>query len=301
MLACLLSLLLFVNAVSIPEQDIVYRINTANVGWRARPTSLAHVDPKSLMNYVASSEETKIAPYQVQGKTLPSAFDSRVEWPNCTAMFKPLNQGTCGSCWAFGCVKSLSQRFCVATKGAFNDELSEQQMVSCNLDGIEGCSGGDPVTAFRYAGQYGIPLSTCVPYVSGQNGTVPACSGSSCVAQGQKWEAFYADLLSIRWHLTLNGIQEAIMTNGPVEACFDVYQDFLYYQSGVYKHTTGDFLGGHCIVLVGWGVTPDGTQYWIAQNSWGASWGMSGFFWIARGVDECGIEWKVFSALPKTN
>lgn len=35
------------------------------------------------------------------------------------------------------------------------------------------------------------------------------------------------------------------MTNGPVEAAFSVYEDFLTYKSGVYQHTTGDFLGGH--------------------------------------------------------
>jgi cathepsin B len=37
-------------------------------------------------------------------------------------------------------------------------------------------------------------------------------------------------------------IQTEIMTNGPVEAAFSVYEDFLAYKSGVYKYTSGDFL-----------------------------------------------------------
>ena len=32
----------------------------------------------------------------------------------------------------------------------------------------------------------------------------------------------------------------------------DVYADFMTYKSGVYKHTTGDYLGGHAIKIIGW-------------------------------------------------
>lgn len=45
-----------------------------------------------------------------------------------------------------------------------------------------------------------------------------------------------------------------IFENGPVEAAFMVYEDFLVYKSGVYKHNTGNFLGGHAIKIIGWGV-----------------------------------------------
>jgi hypothetical protein len=45
-------------------------------------------------------------------------------------------------------------------------------------------------------------------------------------------------------------IQQAIMTNGPVEAAFSVYSDFMQYQSGVYQHTSGVFLGGHAVKVL---------------------------------------------------
>ena len=41
------------------------------------------------------------------------------------------------------------------------------------------------------------------------------------------------------------------------------------------------------------------TPYWIVANSWGADWGISGFFWILRGSDECGIEDNVWSGLAQ--
>ena len=84
-------------------------------------------------------------------------------------------------------------------------------------------------------------------------------------------------------------IQRAIMEDGPVEAAFTVYDDFMSYKSGVYQHTTGRRLGGHAIKIVGWGVE-DGVKYWTIANSWNPNWGEDGFFRILRGSDHCGIE-----------
>jgi len=247
------------------------------------------------LGFKPTVDRSTVPVFKGTGITLPKSFDAREQWPNCTHMFKPLNQGQCGSCWAFGAVKSFADRLCTATGGKYNVLLSEQEMVSCNLDGEEGCSGGDPITAMRYIAEYGLPTAACVPYTSG-NGMVPACA-STCT-DGSAMQLYYGSLTSLRWHLTLDGIMESIYTQGPVEACFTVYADFMYYKSGVYHHVSGEEEGGHCIVLVGWGTTPEGVDYWIAQNSWGSAWGLQGYFWIQRGVDECGIEGEVFSIMP---
>jgi cathepsin B len=58
-----------------------------------------------------------------------------------------------------------------------------------------------------------------------------------------------------------------ISTNGPIEAAFTVYEDFVTYKSGVYKHTTGRELGGHAIRILGYG-TENGENYWLVANSW---------------------------------
>lgn len=82
------------------------------------------------------------------------------------------------------------------------------------------------------------------------------------------------------------------MTNGPVETGFTVYEDFMSYSGGVYKHTTGVAKGGHAVKIVGWG-----PGYWICANSWGPSWGVEGFFNIAFG--ECGIDDAAYGCVPK--
>ncbi len=98
--------------------------------------------------------------------------------------------------------------------------------------------------------------------------------------------------------MNVAAIQTEIMTNGPVEAAFTVYQDFITYTSGVYKHVSGSEVGGHAVKILGWGVD-SGTNYWLVANSWNPYWGNNGYFWILRGVDECGIEQNIVAGLAK--
>jgi len=84
-----------------------------------------------------------------------------------------------------------------------------------------------------------------------------------------------------------------MFTSGPIETAFHVFKDFMSYTSGVYVRQSDDYLGGHAVKVIGWGY--DATSklnYWIAQNSWGASWGMNGMFWIAFG--QCGFDSNFF-------
>ena len=69
--------------------------------------------------------------------------------------------------------------------------------------------------------------------------------------------------------------------------------DFSKVVLGVYQHLYGDYIGGHFIKLVGWGMETQ-TKYWLAANSWGPSWGkLNGFFKILRGENHCRTEEEV--------
>jgi len=71
-----------------------------------------------------------------------------------------------------------------------------------------------------------------------------------------------------------------LLNNGPLMACFSIYDEFLHYKSGIYQPRTSNMsneLYGHCVKLIGWG-SEDDTPYWVFANSWGRSWGENGFF-----------------------
>lgn len=61
---------------------------------------------------------------------------------------------------------------------------------------------------------------------------------------------------------------------------------------GVFTGPCGTDLD-HGVAIVGYGVTLQGTKYWIVKNSWGAEWGENGYIRMQRGVEAkegvCGI------------
>jgi len=219
---------------------------------------------------------------------LPQNFSAWAQWTQCELPI--LDQAQCGSCWAFGAAETLSDRFCIASQGKINVQLSPQYLVSCSTGNL-GCNGGILTLAWASLERSGLPTLDCTPYTSSQ-GDVPYCSDieKGCT-DGTPLKRYYAKSWSTRWYISVNSIKTEILQNGPVESAFTVYEDFLSYSGGVYKYTSGSALGGHAIKIIGWG-TEDGQDYWLVANSWGTDWGIQGYFKMAigdSGIDNSGI------------
>lgn len=257
----------------------------------------------------------------IDDSSIPDSFDAREQWADiCPSVNDVRDQASCGSCWAFGAAEAITDRTCIFSKGASKPYLAAEDLLSCcSFFCGNGCEGGYPSAAWSYWASNGIvtggPWNSnegCMPYTIEScdhhvNGTKPPCGPivptPSCTAACRSgYDKTYMEdkhfgATSYGVPGDVASIQKALM-EGPVEGAFSVYADFPTYKSGVYQHTTGGFLGGHAIKIIGWG-TENGTPYWTVTNSWNSDWGDKGFFKILRGQDECGIESSIVAGTPK--
>ena len=272
-------LLLFTAAFAESLVDIIN--NNPHSTWKAReypPSILTFARFKTMLG--AEGVSTNLdGPAYVKNEDLPENFSSFDKWTDLQE-FSVRNQGSCGSCWAFATAETGGYRMTIA--GCGQGDLAPQDLVSCDpLDA--GCNGGNTLLAWTHMKYTGITTEECMPYVSG-DASVPICA-EKC-ADNSTIVRYKCDSFK---HITADNMQEELYTNGPCAVSFQVYADFYAYSSGIYQYTTGMLLGGHAVVLVGYG-TENGTDYWTIQNSWGPYWGESGMFRIIRGTNDCGIE-----------
>lgn len=306
-------------------EEIASRVNAANVGWVADPVASGRfsglADVKTLLGTFqrgdAHWQNVSLRTYNVPAEFgVPTSFDPRTQWPKCTVIGKVRNQAGCGSCWAFGATESFEGSRCIST--GEDTEFSADDTAACSSFFGNGCNGGQPTAANRWfvskgvvtGGEYGTK-DGCLPYVCPpcKKGLYPPdcptdqcssllkcakkCSNSDYAKDyaGDKTKAQSA--FSVQ---SVSKMMQALSTTGPLAVAFTVYADFPTYASGVYVHHTGGELGGHAVAMLGWG-TESGKAYWLIKNSWSEKWGDAGFFKIAKGVDECGIEDDVSGTL----
>jgi C1A family cysteine protease len=209
----------------------------------------------------------------------PASFD----WRTHNIMTPVKNQGGCGSCWAFSAV-GVFEALIRQRSGAVVD-LAEQQLVNCVSD--SDCSGGYASSAFAYMKNNGIVYENYYPYVATDG--ICNVSRASDFYLTRYWTQY---LETSGLTARINAVKAAITNYGPSVLWMMIYNDFWHsYSSGVYIYDgTSASVGGHLIAVVGWADDSSVTNggYWICKNSWGSSWGESGYFRIGYG--QAGID-----------
>jgi cathepsin L len=258
------------------NKRLVQEHNAANKGFFLETNKFAHLTPAEY-NAMLGFRMTQ-AP---EGKTLETSVkNAEIDWRTKGVVADIKDQGQCGSCWAFSAVTAMESIWAVKYSQLF--VLSEQNLVDC-VTSCYGCNGGLMTSSYSHvvSRQSGLwQLDSDYPYVARERSCAfdksrapaPKCTGYVNIKRGSE-----DDL-------------ESKVTLGPVCIAIDASPySFQLYRSGIYdeKSCSSSQLN-HGIGCVGYGST-GGVNFWIVRNSWGKSWGETGYMRMIKGYNRCGI------------
>ena len=199
--------------------------------------------------------------------SLPESFDARQKWPKCAGIISSVtDQGGCSSCWAVAATSAMSDRLCIhSVNHTIQERVSAQDLLACCTECGNGCFGGLPGAAWYHwhssgivtGGDYGSnegcqpyslkPCSSHLDYlICPQVFQTPTCQKRCHWTSSTKRDYEDAKTYGNKPYLlprNENEIMYEIFQNGPAEATFEVYQDFVLYKNGVYSHLIGDMIG----------------------------------------------------------
>merc|ERR1711907_621287 len=202
-----------------------------------------------------------------------STAPASVDWTTKNAVTPVKDQGQCGSCWAFSTTGSVEGAY--ALKNGSIDSFSEQQLVDCaGSYGNQGCNGGLMDYGFQYVKAQGLELESDYGYTARDGTCKYSASKVAFTISG------YTDVGQSDAQLA------AAVAQQPVSVAIDA-NPIQFYTSGVFDDWSCGTQLDHGVLAVGYE-----SGYWIVKNSWGANWGESGYFRLARrstGTGMCGI------------
>ncbi len=231
-------------------------------------------------NYEDILKEIQSKPPAYPLLDLPSRFD----WTDSGAV-SPVRRQWCGDCWAQCSVAAMESKLLI-----FDDDptrLSVQQAIDCNYGGSS-CDGGWMEDTYDMYRAFGAVRQGCYRY-TGSDGL---CAEDTCeiIAKIDGWEYIDTSVTSIKTYL---------MTNGPIAVGMTVYNDFSYYTGGCYEHAGNDPVN-HGVLIVGWDDSKcGGAGAWHIKNSWGTSWGESGYAWLKYGTCNIGAGAAIIHYTPR--
>ncbi len=198
-----------------------------------------------------------------------------------------VNQGLCGSCWAFAAAGATEAMVNLYFNQLLNLDLSEQDLLSCS--GAGSCSGGYPSTALNYITNTGIVDEASFPYSQ----TDESCQNKSKTPNELIKIAGRVDFGSSLYPRSEDNLKKMLIEMGPISG-------------GLYDWS-------HAMTLVGYKVVEEGDKFyyrdldlnrywitveagdpligktvWMFKNSWGDRIGDGGYVYVETPITNMG-------------
>jgi C1A family cysteine protease len=198
-----------------------------------------------------------------------------VDWRTQGVVTAVKNQAQCGSCWAFSATEAV-ESFGQLDVNYGLTPLSAQQSCSCTYS-YNGCNGGNPQNVYKtaIANYGGSESSDYYPYTMNCGTCGVKSSATKYVSTNGYTDAKQGTLQSV------------LDNNGPPSVCVAA-ESWNTYHSGVMTSCAGSI--DHAVQAVGYTSSGVSTPYWIVRNSWGTSWGVQGYIYLAMAGDTCKVQ-----------
>ena len=262
------------NRFSIFRQNLIHILShnsDLSQNFTLGVNQFTDLTPEEFKGQYVGSKKPNLGSYGCKAfSSTASGAPSSIDWRTKGVVNPVRDQGQCGSCWAFATTANAESVWAIST-GKLLD-LSEEFLVDCasgagyyNL----GCNGGQPDSAFKYMINNGQCTEASYPYKAGVTKTAGTCQ--KCTSAGVSFSSCYDvkpnDQISLKGAVSKQPVSIAI------EADTRYFQS---YSGGILDSTACGTKLDHAVEIVAYG-TENGIDYWNVRNSWGSSWGESGY------------------------